>query len=320
MKRLFVWICVLVILGIGSPARADAAGKNQVQSVDGSWSESRSAMTGESVLCRAELTMPASGEGVYTGRLSRGLSFIAVTAVERGEERLNAAYYTVLTARQGEAAFTIHISPLAVSPGERMTVEYILMLNDGAEEENHFSLASDGAEASKGCIRCFTLTGLRAVILPETGQPKPLSGACLCLSYDPAGRDRVAFRMKSEDRYMACSAEECSHSRHLYVIKTPLSGRVYLEGLSAGTYYLCETRPADGMGERAKSVELLLTPEGELWTDGVRCPDRTAMLTNSAGPERQEEHVFSLTEFYRRGSEALSVALLALIAARRYYL
>lgn len=319
MKRMIACLAVLVMLGFGRNVLA-AGAECEAQTPSGSWSGVRDAMAGEQILCRSTLTMPAEGEGVYACRLSRGLSFVSVTQVLRDGEAINAAFYTVVTARQEETAFTLYISPLAAPPGERLTAEFILSVNDSAERENRFSLAPVGESGQSGCIRCFSLTALRASILPETGQQYPVSGACLCLSRDRLGQDRLAFRQRGEDSYLACTADDCPHARHLYVLKTPRNGRVYLEGLSAGTYYLCETRPAEGLNVTAESVELVLTPEGKLWADGVLCPDSVAVMRHNGTQTNAEERSYTLMDFYRRGSELLAMGLLALLAARRYYI
>lgn len=287
-----------------------------VQTAALTWATERDGMSGERMLCRSEVTAEEGGDS-FSCFLSDGLTFDRVTAVFRNGEPVNAAMYTVVTERQRNgAAFTLHVC--AEAAGAPLVVEYILRVNDAAGAENWFSLVREGEEPKRGgCLRLFSLRIFRGVFVSESGQLHPVSGSCLCLTRDRSGHDRVAFRQRDEDTYLACTAVECGHARHLYVMKTPRNGIIRLEGVPQGTYYLRETRPSDGTVEAAEPREITITAEGEIFCDGTEQPDGMASMIHSDHSAAEKKR-FSLLAFYRGGIRLLTVLLCILIGSRRY--
>ncbi len=314
-KTVLLAIFLIVSLFSGMSAEADSS-NDLAQTADRSWARERDVMPGERVLCRSAVTARESGD-VFYGILTEGLAFERVTQVLRGGERVNAALYTVVIKRQGrDAAFTLHIS--AAAAGAPLVIEYELRVNDAAEAESRFTLVREGDNPGEGgCLRLNRLTLFRGVQVPESGQVNPVAGSCLCLSRDRAGLDRVAFRQRGEDMYLACTAEECGHARHLFVMKTPRNGLITLEGVPQGTYYLRETRPADGEEASPEPREITVTADGRIFCDGAEQPDGVASLLHrgkTSGASRR----FSLLEFYRRGIRVMTVILCVLVGSRRY--
>ena len=314
-KGVILALFLLYILYPGIPARASNA-SDLAFTAAGAWADERDVMAGEKVLCRSYVTAREGGD-VFYGILSRGLTFERVTAVFRDGERVNAALYTVVTRRQErEAAFTVHIS--APAAGECLVIEYEIRVNDDAETENRFTLVREGdAPGEGGCLRLNRLGIFRGVQVPESGQINPVAGSCLCLTRDRAGLDRVAFRQRGEDMYLACTAEDCGHARHIYVMKTPRNGLIALEGVPQGIYYLRETRPADGEDASPEPREITVTSDGRIFCDGAEQPDSVASLLHR-GEYGGASRGFSLLEFYRRGIRVMTVILCVLVGSRRY--
>ena len=314
-KTVLLALFLIVSLFSGIPAEADNS-NDLVQTADQSWATWRDVMPGERVLCRSAVSARKDGD-VFCGVLTRGLTFERVIQVLRDGERVNAALYTVVTERQEQAAaFTLHIS--AAAAGAPLIVEYELFVNDAAERENRFTLVREGDSPSDGgALRLNRLTLFRGVQVPESGQVNPVAGSCLCLCRDKAGLDRIAFRQRGENMYLACAAEDCGHARHLFVMKTPRNGLITLEGVPQGTYYLRETRPADGEEASPEPREITVTEDGRIFCDGTEQLNGMASLLHR-GKTSGVSHRFNLLEFYRRGIRVMTVILCVLVGSRRY--
>jgi len=323
-------ICLL-LLTVLWPTPARAAGgdvENRVLTADGEWAPVRDAMPGETLFCRSAVTLRRGGAYTLRGLLSPGLSFGAVTELRLDGETVNASYYTISTAYQEPGcAFTVHLAEgFAPDSGGELTLLYTLQLNDSAAGEagDAASLTVTDARSrlqsgEAALIVSRGLTVYRGVLLPENnGASNPVFGACLSLYRDAARKDRVAFREREEDVYLACAGEACAHTRHAYVVRTPTNGRLRLEGLPAGTYYLAETRPPEGMTESAEPVEVTISTDGEILAGGVECPEGVVPLLHTPADVTEGRAPDPLA-FYRIGSRVLALALSLLVAGRRYY-
>ena len=316
MKRSFLLLLTAAaLLTLGAPA-VHAAGPDE------------SVMPGESVDCRA--VFAAFGESGYVIRsfFSEGVELESVTALRCDGEAVNASYYTTLArSAAGRRSFEIHLAPDWNFAGRRrLEVEYTVRLNEKAAvngSENRCAVllvASDGTPVSEAetFLRTGSFSCYRAVAIPEAGrQANPLSGACFCLYRDREHTVRVAFSAQSGGVYTACAAESCTHTRHIYLLKTPENGTLCLRGLGEGTYYLREQRPPQGYAVTADSLEIVLDGEGRVTAGGVETPDGVVRLIEQgrAAPKTVRER--DPLSFYEKGCRVLSAVLGTLVMARR---
>ncbi len=313
------------------PAKAtDTAAENTVLCDSGEWQPSRSALPWETVICRGIVELAGDGEQILRCRLDEGLDFGTVISVACGGEAVNASFYTIVTARlEDESAFVLHLSAGAGRKGDLLEIRYTVRLNDRSSiggSGNRFRIElSDGKGRTRtgkeGAVFSWSIQVCCGVLIPETpGQSNPVSGACLCLYKDPELRQRVGFTVRRNDEYLACLDDGCPHTRHTYVMRTPGNGTFLLEGLEAGTYYLRETRPPDGMTAAAETAEVTVTEEGAVFTSGVLCENGVVRILHTTGTARKTKRRRSLLDWYRIGSRIIAAVLAVLVATRRYYL
>ena len=105
-----------------------------------------------------------------------------------------------------------------------------------------------------------------------------------------------------------------------YVLRTPETGQIKLEGLREQTYYLQETRPPDGVLETAEDCEISITENGKVMTGNREVGEKGIELICTPAYSGREKKPLSLLEIYQKGSRLLAAALTFLVATRRHYL
>lgn len=323
MKQWVFFLAALVLGFLLLPSASAAA--NQILTPEETWETERDIMPGEWLLCRSSISMPAGQGRVVKARASDGISLGSFRTLRLEGEEVNAALYTVVTARQERGClFSVHISDRM--QGGQLEIWYVVSVGgDTRGSESLFLELStgdgDSLSAIPAVLHSRELTVFRGEAVSGPGDMgHPVSGACLSLYLDRELTHRVLFRETGENEYMACRGESCAHARHVPVFKTPSSGRIRLQGLPAGTYYLSETRPAEGQREKLPPLEIVIDGEGIIFAGGVECPDSTAALLHESAEEHRQEKGWTLLRLYKLGSRALAVLLTAAVALRRYYL
>ncbi len=100
-------------------------------------------------------------------------------------------------------------------------------------------------------------------------------------------------------------------------IVTPASGRVWIVGLDADTYYLEETKAPEGFELLADDITIVINNKGEVTRSGELVADKYAKVENEAGALLPSTGGMGTTMLYAFGSLlALSAAVL-LITKRR---
>ncbi len=330
MKRLVALLAAAVLtafLSVGALA-VSADAENSVRGAGGEWLPVCGAMPGGELRCRAVFAV--RGDKSYTARgvFSPGVDCLSVTALRQDGQDINGSYYTVLTRREGGTeTFEIHFAAGFAGEDAQLEIEYTVRLNDRAGTgagENRCAvelIAADGAvlrgeEAAidTGGFACF-----RAVAIPDSArQSNPLSGACLSLYRDRELTERIAFTKQDGAVYVACEAENCPHTRHVCLLKTPENGVVTLRGLPAGTYYLHEVRSPQGYAAAADRVEIVLGADGSVTADGAALPDGTVRIIGQSARETvKKEKESDPLAFYTKGCRVLSSVMAALLLDRR---
>ncbi len=324
-------VCILFLCFLLTPDGCAAAetAENRVCDASGDWAVTCDAMPGKAVLCRGTVEFAASPGYALRCRVSPGLALLEVLDLRMDGTRVNASLYTIVTSYQEPGyAFSAYLSEgAAVSAHGRLEITYTVYAKEDARDLETVSLEvtdelSRTVSGTPAVIRSHCLDVYRGVALPENaGQINPVEGVCLSLYTDQALRERVGFRQRGADVYVACSGECCGHTRHAYVMRTSSTGRIRLEGLPEGRYYISETRPAEGLEERLEPVEVEITGSGEVISDGEISPSgQASMIHRPMGSSGQTRRENPLLVFYRAGSRVLAVSLTLLVAGRRYYL
>ena len=319
MKRLVcLFLAAAAVFAAALPVRAASAEAEKI----------RSATPGERVDCRAVFRISGERGYVVRGRFSDGVDLQSVTALSQGGEPVNASFYTILERTEHNSRlFEIHLAPgWAERTETSLEIEYTVSLNDRAglgERDNrcHIELTdADGTPVTdrETYVRTGAFACYRALAIPDsTKQANPVSGACFSLYRDREGTQRVAFAAGRGGVYTACTGENCRHTRHTCLIKTPENGTLQLRGLGAGTYYLQETRPPQGCTVTADRLEVVLGEDGSVTAGGVDMPEGVVRLIEQKKTETAKAAEDDPLAFYERGCRILSAALGALLMAHR---
>ena len=326
MKRAVVWTAA-VLAAVFLPLRAAAADEtaSAVQTRTGEWTDARSSMPGEELRCRAELTVCPAESWTVRGMLGAGLEFCSLTAVLADGESVNASFYTLLSGAQcPESAFEIHLAA-HFSPQEavRLTVEWTARLSGGCTagtDGNQFSLLAESAgggisESGPAAVYTYGFTVFRGVRFADAGVPDhPLPSACFRLYYDAALTEPVMFRERG-GAFLACTARNCAHTRHGCLLRGGESGAVRIEGLAAGTYYLCETRPPAGYGCAAEALRVTVSETGAVEAEGKPMSGDTILLLEKGTqtPGGGDDPL----AFYRRGCGVMAALFAAVFLRKR---
>ena len=332
MKRWFSFILLAAALSYLAAPSINAAGElpasNMVRRDAGSWAAVCSAMPGERVDCRAVFYVRGDRGYIARGQFSDGVDLQRVTALRQNGEDINASYYTTIERLDaGKKHFEIHFAPGWSDAKEVcLEIEYAVSLNEQAgtgEQDNRCAVelaAADGSALSgeEAYLHTYAFACYRAMAIPDTiKQSNPLTGACFSLYRDKERTRRVAFAAGRGGVYTACTGENCDHSRHTFLLKTPENGTLRLRGLGAGIYYLQETRAPKGCGVSADSLEIVLSENGTVTAGGVDVPEGMIKLIEPLKAEPKKEEESDPLAFYEKGCKVLSTVMAALLMARK---
>lgn len=324
MKRWFGWIIVWLAAVLLPVKAAAAAPSAEVQTRTGEWAAFCSAMPGEKLHCRAELTLRTGEEWTVYAALLKGVEFLSLAEVSADGERVNASYYTLVTGeRAGENAFALHLSKrFSERESVRLRVAWTVRLCDGcavgtdgngvfltAESKN-----GDTAASGRAAVCVYGFSVFRGIRFSDTGiSDHPLPSACFRLYYDAVAQRPVAFR-ECGGAYLAC-ALECDHTRHTYILRTGENGYAHIEGLPAGTYYLRETRPPCGYESAAEALRVTISETGAMEAESGETLGNTLFLLETAQTAPAEDKTLA---FYRRGCGVMVTLFAAAIFGKRY--
>ena len=290
----------------------------------GAYSRRSWAMPGQTVECRASFSVPGGREYVIRTRFSSGVSFAGLRSLQTDGQDVNAAFFTLLDS--GRTAEIRLASRFSESDLTQLEIRYAVRTGDGAVclpalDTYELELSEPGGSPLRregGEICCCVVTVFRGVSVPEAGrQSNPLPGACFSLYRDRELTKRVAFTYTGGSTYLACTAQECPHSRHAFLLRTREDGLLRLEGLTPGVWYLQESRTPQGFRSMANALEIRISPEGEITAEGVPVQADVVTLSepSSVAPAEKEER--DPLAFYTSGCRVLAAGLAVLLLERR---
>lgn len=146
-------------------------------------------------------------------------------------------------------------------------------------------------EASESIHSTTTTYTFRIPVFKYTNVNTPLAGAEFILSTDPNCVDdtkNLKFTKNTEGKYRY---DKTGSTTLTSLDKGRDKGRIDVEGLKAGTYYLKETKAPDGYNLLKKPVTITIDSEGKIYVDGsgevnngdVRVQNNSGTLLPSTG-------------------------------------
>lgn len=268
------------------------------------YSESNFANIGDTVYFQTSITaQPGAQNYVLHDRMEDGLTFtgnVSVSLKKNGQEQAlantNNKNYVLKTFDLGETDLTctFHIEFTkdfcdSLNAGDQIIVSYSATLNEnavikGSGNTNETWLKyGNGTETTHSNTTTYTF-GIP--VFKYTGNNKPLAGAKFTLYTDESCADNEALKFtlnKTTNKYRYDATTNGSK-----ILTSLDTGRVDIEGIKAGTYYLKEVEAPKGYNKLAAPITVVIAEDGKVTLKGtevttVNVENKTGTLLPSTG-------------------------------------
>lgn len=221
--------------------------------------------------------------------------YVHVQANDNITDTMSTSDYTF---GQSQNGFTVTFKPEFLKKHENeeytILVNYYAILNDQAtigSSGNVNKTILDYGESNKTTPSTTTTYTFGIPVFKYTNVNTPLAGAEFILSTDPNCVDdtkNLKFTKNTEGKYRY---DKTGSTTLTSLDKGRDKGRIDVEGLKAGTYYLKETKAPDGYNLLKKPVTITIDSEGKIYVDGsgevnngdVRVQNNSGTLLPSTG-------------------------------------
>lgn len=259
--------------------------KNGVPSVDkkvsstetGNYDISNTASIGDTVYFKTTITaQPGAKNYVLHDKMTDGLTFNNKVEVKKGESPVATSDYTLKTSDfTDDCTFEIVFGQTFcddLQKDEKITVTYSATLNENAvignvdKNTNETWLKYGDSQSTQPKTTTTKTFGIP--VFKYTNVNTPLAGAEFILSTDPNCVDdtkNLKFTKNTEGKYRY---DKTGSTTLTSLDKGRDKGRIDVEGLKAGTYYLKETKAPDGYNLLKKPVTITIDSEGKIYVDG----------------------------------------------------
>lgn len=241
--------------------------------------DKNSANIGDAVNFKTTITAQAGAQNyVLHDKMTKGLTLKNDSiVVKKGESPVATSDYTLKTSGFIDGCtFEIVFGQTfcdGLQKDEKITVTYSATLNANAVIGNDANTNTNKTLLSYGDSQKTTevTTNTKTFGIPVfkyTNVNTPLAGAEFILSTDPNCVDdtkNLKFTKNTEGKYRY---DKTGSTTLTSLDKGRDKGRIDVEGLKAGTYYLKETKAPDGYNLLKKPVTITIDSEGKIYVDG----------------------------------------------------
>lgn len=251
---------------------AEATEKNTVPTLEkdvkenstGVWGDENNATIGQTVEYRTTITASAGAENyVLYDIMDEGLTYNGVTSIKvttkEGTTTVDSSNYTISTTVEGYTfviTFAKEFTDTLVA-GDKVVVEYTALLNEKAviydeyNENKTWLEYGDKSEENKTPVDTTKTYTYRFDLVKTDSSNKLLTGATFKLLDN--NKNEIKLVKVSDGVYRVATKEEYSAVTYKAVVIE--AGKVTINGLDSGTYYLEEITPPSGYNKLASAVE-----------------------------------------------------------------
>ncbi len=323
-------------------ADAEITEKNEVPTVEkkveeeansGEWGDTSDAEIGEKVNYKSTITVAGVYDTIENAgalkyvlhdTMSAGLTFNNDVTVSLNGAPVDASNYTVTVNPTDGHTFDVTFSDdfcADLEDNDVIVVAYSATVNAnaaiaGTGNPNEVKL-SYGEESQFETETDETVTYVWEFdILKYTGATKtPLAGAEFTLSRDADGTQIIKLIATSEaNTYRVATAAEITAGTGIVEkFTSPAGGKIYIEGLDSGEYYLIETKAPEGYNALTAPVKVTIADN----SDAPTTAQATVEVENNTGAELPETGGMGTTVLYVIGALLVVGAIVLLVSKKR---
>ena len=256
--------------------------KKVSNTANGNYSDHNSANIGDTVYFQTSITaQPGAQNYVLHDKMDAGLTFtgnVSVSLKKNNHEQTTLTNtdnknYVLKTSGLGETdpTCTFHIEFKqalcdSLSAGDQIIVSYSATLNENAVVGNAGNKNDTWLKYGNGTDTAHSSTTTKTYEIPVfkyTGNNKPLAGAKFTLYSDVSCVDANALKFTLNNQKYRYDAT----NGYKILISLENTGRVDIEGIKAGTYYLKEVESPKGYNKLASPIKVEINDDGTLKID-----------------------------------------------------
>ena len=302
----------------------------------GKWGKVNDADINQVVEFKATVTVQKGAENyIIHDLMSEELNFLGITSVKIGDTVVSADNYTLTpnvahtegAHKNRTCTFDLEFKNEFIEtlePGTVITVLYTAKLNEKAvvatgvpnELDMQYGDKNDPEWTPTHVTKTYTWD--MNIIKVDGKTKEALAGAEFKLTTDEAGEKALKFHALGNNKYEVCAAEDgkCSNV-HVTSFTTDASGKVSIEGLDSGKYYLHEIKAPAGYNKLGAAVEVeIVAEETNSGTEMSYTPVEKS-IENNAGVELPDTGGIGTTIFYIVGGMLAVAAVVLLVTKKR---
>lgn len=281
--------------------------------------ENNSANIGDVVHFKTTITAQAGAKKyILHDTMYNSLTFNNdVEVTYNGKTLNNPADYTLATPGADGCTFDVTFKDSflnTLGANDKIEVTYSATVNDNAVVKNpmtnktHLTYGDKTKETNKPETTTKTF-GIP--VFKYTGNDEPLAGAKFILSTDPQCKDEsqtLKFKLNNDNKYRYDTTGTAT-------LESLSTGRIDIEGLKAGTYYLKETEAPKGYNLLKDIQTIEITEDGEVKLKGKVCDE--VKVKNNSGTLLPSTGGMGTTMIYLVGAALVLGSGIVLASKRR---
>ena len=265
--------------------------EKKVKKADGTWGDNNTASIGDKVEFKTTITaQPGARRYVLHDKMDEGLTFdinsVQVKLKKNDGTTENAVEDSAFEVKSSELEnpnpCTFHVEFTqafcnTLKANDQIIVTYSATLNEKAVIAGEGNKNETWLKYGDSSTTTHSTTTTKTFELPvfkytmKNSTEKALAGATFTLSKNNTGAEPIKLVNGKNNIYRVATTDE---TNTMTEVTTTDSGKFTIEGLSAGTYYLTETKQPDGYNKLSAPITVVIDENGNITVN-----DQTSSVT-----------------------------------------
>ena len=255
--------------------------EKKVKKADGTWEDNNTASIGDKVEFKTTITaQPGARKYVLHDKMDEGLTFdinsVQVKLKKNDGTTENAVEDSAFEVKSSELEnpnpCTFHVEFTqafcnTLKANDQIIVTYSATLNEKAVIAGEGNKNETWLKYGDSSTTTHSTTTTKTFELPvfkytmKNSTEKALAGATFTLSKNNTGAEPIKLVNGKNNIYRVATTDE---TNTMTEVTTTDSGKFTIEGLSAGTYYLTETKQPDGYNKLSAPITVVIDENGNI--------------------------------------------------------